>query len=172
MCSPFALVSARPFVAPAILIRQRFRTWSVLSTLHTFAMGAHRSRAPLQHTSAARIGSATVPLADQIVSDGKLPGSDGSLGLQEAGSTVSNSGKAKRKVALHVAYCGTGYQGKYIATAAQSSILNVTDFQGAPTFLRSLFHRPAAPKGCRGHHHNRSCPGRRHRKGRGHSGVK
>lgn len=137
MHSPYGLALAlRPVVATPLLFGQRPRTWSVLTTLHTFAMGYHPSRAALQHPSAARRGSATVPVINEKPCDEILNGTKSTSGTQEAGTTPSNAGKAKRKVALHVAYCGTGFQGESLTVSWQGFTSDRAKSQDVQSYMR------------------------------------
>lgn len=106
------VIALRPIFSSHLIFKPQVRTWTVLPSLRTPAMDSQHSIAAVQCTSAALTGKFATNFEEghsNIISSS----SNGCLNdcLQQSDPKTPNSGIAKRKVAVHVAYCGTGFQG-------------------------------------------------------------
>lgn len=100
----------RIVVKAPLLLGQQAGSFSFFCSLHTLAISPKPSRPSNHILSAARTQSSVPVMTDDMSPRSAFRGQTVSAEVQQAGSTAAPA-KAKRKVALHVAYCGSGFQG-------------------------------------------------------------
>ncbi len=125
-------LALRPLTASPLLFRQRIGSLNVISALRKLTMGTLQYRAALKHPGVPSTAVAATPVVDEGPPEGLLERKIRKSGVRQAGSTPSTTRKAKRKVALHVAYCGTGFQGECSPMAIQNASFHM--------YLRFLRH--------------------------------